>query len=157
MRLIDKANDVFIKLVTADDTPHRIALGFAIGIFYGLMPFVGVIFTIVTAMIFKANRASALIGCFVTNTWLSAVLILPSVKIGAKIFGLQWQFIWRDILKYMKMPGIRDVFNSLSGDVLIPSFVGFLIIALGISVASYFISLFFVLKYRKIEKVVPRH
>jgi len=139
---------MYLKMMRVNDTPHHIALGFAIGIFYGLMPFVGVIFTIVTAMIFKANKAAALIGCFVTNTWMSAALILPSVRLGAKLFGLNWEYVWRDMLKYLKMPGIKATINSLSGDVIIPSLVGFIIIALSMSVLSYFIGLFFVLEYR---------
>ena len=126
---------IYEKLVKTDDTPHRVALGFAIGIFYGLFPFIGVIFTIVTAFIFRANKISALIGCFVTNTWMSAVLILPSIRVGAKIFGLDWRLLWQDMA-------------SLSADVVLPSLVGFFIIAFIISLASYFISLYFIIRHR---------
>lgn len=139
---------IYEKLIHTDDTPHRISLGFAIGIFYGLFPFVGVIFTIVTAFLFKANKITALIGCFVTNTWMSAFLILPSVKVGSKIFGLDWQVVWQDMLKYFRMSDVKDIFKALSSDFIVPSFVGFLVLAFCIAACAYFISLYVVMKYK---------
>lgn len=136
---------IYEKLVKSDDTPHHVALGFAIGIFYGLFPFVGVIFTIVTAFIFRANKISALIGCFVTNTWMSAVLILPSLKLGSKILGLDWRQVWQ-------ASGSGNVLKAFSGDILIPSLLGFILIALGIAFLGYVISLFFIIKYKKRRK-----
>ena len=129
MNIRERIKNIYIKLINAEDTPHRIALGFAIGIFYGLIPFVGVIFTLLTAFVLRANKISALVGCFVTNTWMTVFLIPPSVKLGARIFGSDWRFA--------------------------PSVAGFFIIALVIAAASYFISLFIILKYRS-RKVVPR-
>lgn len=125
MSLKERIKNIYFKLVRSDDTPHRIALGFAIGIFYGFAPFVGVIFTLLTAFILRANKISALAGCFVTNTWMTVFLIPPSVKLGFRIFGPDWRFIR-----------------------FVPPLVGFVIIALAIAAASYFISLFFIIKYR---------
>jgi len=148
MKIKERLKNIYLKIVKADDTPHRIALGFAIGIFYGLIPLVGVIFTIVTAFLFRANKISALVGCFVTNTWMTALLILPSVKVGSKIFGLDWQVVWQDLARYMKISNFKDMFGALSGDVIIPSLVGFFVIALCISAVGYFVSLYLILKYR---------
>ena len=139
MKFRERAKRIFSRLIKAKDTPHNIALGFAIGIFYGLFPLVGVIFTLVTAMIFRANKAAALIGVFVTNTWMSAILAVPSVKIGARIFGLDWQAVWSDM-------------RSASADVLIPTVVGFLVIAFCIALAGYGVSLFLIIKYRSRKK-----
>ncbi|PIW66607.1 MAG: hypothetical protein COW11_02440 [Candidatus Omnitrophica bacterium CG12_big_fil_rev_8_21_14_0_65_43_15] len=138
MRIRYYLNNIYNKLVKANDTPHRIALGFGIGVFYGLFPFVGVVFTIITSLIFKANKASALIGCFVTNTWMTALLLLPSIKVGSKMFGVDWRAVWQDMR-------LKD----FSSDVLLPSIVGFLTIALAVGVLGYLISLFFIIKYRK--------
>jgi len=148
MKIKEWLKALFLKLAKTDDTPHRIALGFAIGIFYGLFPFVGVIFTLVTAFILKGNKISALIGCFVTNTWLSVILVLPSVKIGSKIFGLDWRVVWSDMLHYLKISNINDFFKAASSDVIIPSLVGFLTIALLISLSSYFIVIFLIIRHR---------
>ena len=144
-----------MKLVKTDDTPHRIALGFAIGIFYGLFPFVGVLLTILTAIVLRGNKVTALIGCFVTNTWLSVVLALPSVKIGSKIFGLDWKVVWADILRYLKISNVNDFFKAASSDVIIPSLVGFLTIALLISLSSYLIVVFLIIRHRakKADKI----
>lgn len=150
MKFRERIKYICLKFVKTDDTPHRIALGFAIGIFYGLVPFIGVIPTLITAAIFRANKASALAGCFVTNTWvITAVLVLPSVKVGSKIFGLDWTVVWQEVKRYLSMSDIKDIFNALSRDVLVPSLIGFLVIALCMSAASYAISLYLVLKYKK--------
>jgi uncharacterized protein (DUF2062 family) len=158
MNIKKRLKEVYLRFVKTKDTPHNIALGFAIGIFYGLFPLAGVIFTLMTAMIFRANKIAAIIGVFVTNTWMSAILALPSVKLGAKIFGLNWQIAWQDIRRYLFMADIKDVINVLSGDVLLPTLVGFLIIALGIAAVGYFVSLFIIIRYRgrgKLDKPYP--
>src|SRR3989338_3139094 len=121
MRIRDRVKHIYLKLIKTDDTAHHIALGFAIGVFYGLFPFVGVILTLATAIISRANKITALIGCFVTNTWMSVVLILPSVKIGSKIFGLDWKIVWQDMLQYLKMSDIRGIFKATSANVMIPA------------------------------------
>ncbi len=147
----ERLKRAYLRIVKAHDTPHRIALGFGIGVFYGLFPFIGVIFTLVTAIIFKANKASALVGCFVTNTWMSFILALPSVKIGAKLFGLDYRAVWEDVRHYLKLSNIKDIFKEASGDVIIPSVVGFLVIAFIIAVAGYFVSLFLILRYKGLK------
>jgi uncharacterized protein (DUF2062 family) len=152
MKLKDYLKNFYSKLVGTDDTPHRIALGFAIGIFYGLFPFVGVIFTIVTVIILRANKAIAIIGCFLTNTWMTVFLALPSVKLGSKIFGLDWHVVWQDIRRYMGMSDIRDIFKALSGDVIIPLVIGFLIIDFCIAAVAYISALYLVVKYRSRKK-----
>jgi len=148
MKFIQRLKNIYFKLLKTNDTPHRIALGFAIGIFYGLVPFVGVIFTFLTAIIFRANKATALIGCFVTNTWMTAILLLPSVRVGAKIFGLEWQDIWLDLSRYLKMANIKDIYKAASKDVVIPALVGFFVLAFLIALASYAIILFLVVRYK---------
>ena len=153
MKIKEWLKALFLKLVKTNDTPHRIALGFAIGIFYGLFPFVGVLFTILTAILLKGNKVTALIGCFVTNTWLSVVLALPSVKVGSKIFGLDWKVVWSDMLCYLKISNVNDFFRAASSDVIIPSLVGFLTIALSISLLSYLIVIFFIIRHRSRKTV----
>jgi uncharacterized protein (DUF2062 family) len=152
MKFRERVKHTLSRLIKAKDTPHHIALGFAIGVFYGLFPLVGVIFTLVTAMIFRANKVAALVGVFVTNTWMSAILAVPSVQIGAKIFGLDWQAVWDDLRRYLFMSDFRDIFKVASKDVLIPTVVGFLVIAFCIALAGYGVSLFLVIKYRARKK-----
>ena len=148
MKFKERLAHIYSKLINGKDTPHRIALGFSIGIFYGLFPFVGIIFTLVTAIIFKANKAAALIGCFVTNTWISVILLFPSIRIGSNIFGLDWRVVWLQIKQYANLQNIKGIFKNTSCDVLIPLLMGFFILAFSIAMISYVISLFFILMYR---------
>jgi len=73
---------------------------------------------------------------------------LPSVKIGSKIFGLDWRVVWQDVLKYFKMSDVKDIFKTMSADFILPAFVGFLVLALLIAVCGYFVSLYIVIRYK---------
>jgi uncharacterized protein (DUF2062 family) len=50
-------------------TVHNIALGFAIGVFWGVFPTFGTagIWAIITAQIFKASKLAAIIGTLISN------------------------------------------------------------------------------------------
>ncbi len=52
------------RLVTIDDTPHSIALGVAIGIFFGFTPLWGLktLLSIAVAWLFKSNKIAAAIS-----------------------------------------------------------------------------------------------
>lgn len=149
MGLKKRLKGIYFKIIGADDTPHRIALGFGVGIFYGVFPLVGVIFALVTAAILRANKATALAGCFVTNTWMSAALAVPSVKIGSKIFGLEWSHVLEQLKVYFGMRDIRDMLNAASRDIMLPALTGFLIVAFCFGFVGYAVSLYFALKYRE--------
>ena len=64
---------ILAKLFNINDTPHKIALGLGLGVFAGILPGTGPIAAIFLALAFRANRASALLGSLLTNTWLSLV------------------------------------------------------------------------------------
>jgi len=71
------------------DTPHRIALGFACGVFSSFTPFFGfhIIFAAVIARLVRSNIVAALIGTAVGNP-LTFPLIAPvALGIGRSILG----------------------------------------------------------------------
>lgn len=57
------------KLLMLDDTPHRIALGMAIGIFVAWTPTVGfqMLGAVPIACLLRANRVASLIGVYLSN------------------------------------------------------------------------------------------
>src|SRR3989338_11447506 len=84
---------LYLKLFKINDTPQKIALGLGLGVFAGIFPGTGPAASLFLAFIFRANRASALIGSMLTNTWLSVVTLLLAIKLGALMFGIQWEEI----------------------------------------------------------------
>ena len=57
------------KFFLIDDTPHKIAGGFALGVFWGIMPGEGVATTLITAVLLRLNRLSATAGVAMSNMW----------------------------------------------------------------------------------------
>jgi uncharacterized protein (DUF2062 family) len=74
------------KLVTLDDSPHRIALGFAVGIFLAFTPLLGLhtVLGLLIAFAFGLNRMAVLVGVFVNNPW----TLLPIYGLATYVGGL---------------------------------------------------------------------
>ncbi len=92
---------LFKKMLTANDSPHKLAMGFAIGVFWGIMPTFGIaiLFSLPTAVILKANKVTAILGTFVSNP-LTTLLFYPfNIRIGSFILKIPpFPFSW-DIFK----------------------------------------------------------
>lgn len=134
-------NFLFAKLFKINDTAEKIALGVGLGVFSGLMPGTGPVAALFLAFIFKANRAAALLGSLLTNTWLSFVTFILAIKLGSVILSRDWQQV-----QYKAQSLVRDFtwarFFKLSFlDVLLPLIVGYLIIGLVLGVFGYLITL----------------
>ena len=82
---------VYLKLFRINDSPQKIAMGFGIGVFLGVLPFTGPIAALAMAFILRVNRASALLGSILTNTWISIPVFLFSIRAGAFITGVKCQ------------------------------------------------------------------
>ena len=67
---------IFDKLFKINDSAEKIALGVGLEVFSGLMPGTGPTAALFLAFIFRANRAAALLGSMLTNTWLSVVTFI---------------------------------------------------------------------------------
>jgi uncharacterized protein (DUF2062 family) len=90
---------LYIKLFKINDSPQRIALGLGLGVFLGIIPGTGPLAALFLALLFRVNRASALLGSLLTNTWLSIVTFLLAIKVGSFIMRLNWQSVYADISK----------------------------------------------------------
>lgn len=120
----------YLKLFRTNDGPHKIALGFGLGAFVGAMPGIGPVVALFLAFLFRVNRASALLGSVLFNTWLSFIALLLAIKVGALVMGRNYQEIqvaWTGIFKDFKWEKLFDVSVY---DVLLPIGVGYLIISL---------------------------
>ncbi|RJR18002.1 MAG: DUF2062 domain-containing protein [Nitrospiraceae bacterium] len=83
----DKLRAIF----NVQDTPHRIALAFAFGVFMGISPFLGLHYAggIFLAWLFRLNRLVAIIGISVNNPWTLVPISTLSVWTGAKLMGIK--------------------------------------------------------------------
>ena len=142
---------IYHKTFRINDSPQRIALGFGLGVFLGILPGTGPIASLVLATFFCVNRASALLGSVLTNTWLSFVTFLVSIKIGSFFLGLEWQTLksgWEELITNFSW---RSLLKISSLEIILPVALGYLIIGL-ISGALAYLMVIIILIFRKKKK-----
>jgi len=136
-----KMKSLFKKALFTNDSPEKLARGFAIGVFWGIMPTFGfaVLFSLPTAVIFKANRLTAIVGTFVSNPLTSPLFMLWGTYIGNFLLKkAPFQFSW-DILN---LHSLLQISKSL--------FVGTLILAATVAFSSYGLLLLIIPLLKKI-------
>lgn len=144
----DRFRYFYLKILRINDTPHRIALGISLGVFSGILPGSGPVFAIIIAFIFRANKAAALLGSIVVNTWITILLVIPSTEIGGLLFGVKWTDLQAGFQDLRQNFSWRDLFRDTVPDILLPIAVGFLVCGLIVGIITYLVS-YFIIKYIK--------
>lgn len=88
--ILTKFKNRIKQLLHTKDTPHRLALAFAAGVFIGMSPLLGLhtVLGITLAWTCGLNRIVTLTGVFVTNPWTIVPIYTFSTWLGAKILGI---------------------------------------------------------------------
>jgi len=134
-------NFIYIKLFKINDSATKIALGVGLGVFAGLIPGTGPAAAVFLALIFKANRAAALLGSLLTNTWLSVVTFVLAIKTGSVILRLNWQQVHQKTQVLISDFSWAKFFKLSFLDVLLPVVAGYMVIGFILGPASYLITL----------------
>lgn len=140
---------IYLKLFRINGTPQRIALGAGLGVFSGIMPGSGPIAAVALAFLFRANRAAALLGSLLTNTWLSFVIFIPAIKTGSFIFGVDWQAIDKQWLVIFTKFNWQQFISLSFLKVFLPVITGYLAIGLLLGFSGYLIALLIIKNTRK--------
>lgn len=150
--LKNKIKNLLKRFFLIDDTPHKIAAGAALGIFFGIAPGEGVATTLIFASILRFNRLAATAGVLAANMW-TTVLVLPfAAAVGAFIFGKNYSEL---ISQFHHVNGsyLQLFFSKiLFFDITLPLFVGFFAVAGIIALLVYFILILLLIRQRKIKK-----
>jgi hypothetical protein len=136
-------NFLYLKLVKINDTPQRVAIGFGIGVFFGIVPGLGPLASLFTASLFRVNRASALLASLLTNTWISFVTFVASIKIGSVLMGIDWQVAKNEWYTVFKNFHFVDLFKVSILKTILPTIIGYVIVAAFLGFLSYLIILLF--------------
>jgi len=132
---------VYLKIFRINDSPQKIAQGTALGVFAGIIPGMGPIAALFLAFIFHTNRASALLGSIITNTWISLVTFILSIKLGSAIIGLDWVVVYQGWLNLIRNFNFSDLLTAPILQVILALLIGYLIIAAGLGLATYLLTL----------------
>jgi uncharacterized protein (DUF2062 family) len=78
------------QLLHTHDTPKRTALAFALGVFLGFSPFLGLhaILGLLLAFLFGLNRVAVLVGVYSNLPWILPPYYTISTLGGAKLLGI---------------------------------------------------------------------
>jgi uncharacterized protein len=82
--------DRFRSLFQFNDSPHRLAMAFALGVFIAFSPTVGLhtLTCLLLAWIFRLNKLAVITGAFVNNPWTIVPMFGFCLWFGTKIVGL---------------------------------------------------------------------
>ncbi|MCX5705099.1 MAG: DUF2062 domain-containing protein [Candidatus Omnitrophica bacterium] len=140
---------IYLKLFRINDTPQKIALGFGLGVFLGILPGTGPIAALCCAFLFRLNRAAAFLGSLLTNTWLSIVTFVLSVKVGSFMMNMEWHKVYQGWLAILKDFHWANLFKLSVLEIAFPVLLGYFIISLCAGILGYIISLIAVIQVRK--------
>ena len=143
---------VYLKIFRINDTPQKIALGMGLGVFMGVIPGTGPIAALALAFLLKANRASALLGSILTNTWLSIPVFLLSLQAGAFLTGVNYGDLnerWSLLVKDFHWAALLDIGIY---KFLIPILAGYALISFLIGAIAYVLA-FTISVYSKRKKI----
>jgi uncharacterized protein (DUF2062 family) len=78
------------KILHIEDSPHKIALGLAIGLFVAWTPLLGVhiLLVIALAMLLRANKFAALVSVWVSNVFTFFIIYYPNYLVGRAVCGI---------------------------------------------------------------------
>lgn len=150
---------VLYRMLREKDRPHRIALGAALGAFVGMMPIMGIQMIAVTALALplRANLKASLIGVWISNPVTFLPMYYGNYRFGLLIVGGEErnQEMFARILETAADWDWGDVFNSsirlfdLGTDVLIPLWLGSVILGTALAVPTYALIYRAVVRYRE--------
>jgi uncharacterized protein (DUF2062 family) len=128
--------DKIKTILSVGDPPHLIASSFAIGLFFGISPLIGLhtVLGLAVAWLFRLNKFVVLTGVYVTNPWSIIPIYTFCTWAGAVI--LRRDSVVPDVNWHsMTLGGIFGEFSHI----LLPFVVGTTVVALASSILSYFI------------------
>lgn len=151
--------DKFRGIFLTKDTPQRIALAFALGVFMGISPLLGLHYIggFFFAWIFRLNKLVTLIGVSVNNPWTIVPISSFCVWVGKKLIGAKQvlpEVDWKSVTLTNIMSRFTDIDNFIYlinklMPLLVSFFVGSFVICTFTAIASYFIIQTLVIRYRK--------
>jgi uncharacterized protein (DUF2062 family) len=85
-----KLRRAFQTIFHVQDTPHRIALAFGVGVFIAFSPLLGFHtgLALGLAFLFRLSRVAVLTGAWTNNPWTLAPMFMAGTALGCTILGV---------------------------------------------------------------------
>ena len=138
-------------LLHIDDTPERTAAAYALGIFFGFSPFLGLhtVLAIAVAFLLNLNRIAALLGVYSNLPWIIAPYYTFATVMGSALTRTRLPAGYRErLVNLLELSFTDGTFwrqvGSLLRPLLLPYTVGSLLGAVLLAAAAYPVALAFV-------------
>ena len=149
-------------LLHVHDTPRRIAAAYALGVFFGFSPVLGLhtILGVVFAFVFGLNRVAVLLGVYSNLPWIIAAYYTLATIVGAAVLRVPLPVGLRDSLEGLFALSIfsrvfwAQLFDLLR-PLLWPFVVGSTLGAIVLALVSYRLALAFVIASKKAAHRLP--
>ncbi|MBC8413172.1 MAG: DUF2062 domain-containing protein [Nitrospira sp.] len=153
--IIDKFRGIFL----VNEPPHRIALAFAVGAFWGISPLVGLhyLMGLASAILFRLNKLITVCGVSVSNPWTIVPISTFCIWFGAKLLNIKQvlpEIDWAN-LNFISIAGTIKDWEQLSElliklkPALISFFLGSFVVGTISAIFSYVIVLRLAKKYQQ--------
>ena len=137
---MSRLRQAFRLLLYVEDTPHRVALAFAIGVFIAFFPIIGIhtALALAIAFLFRLNRVAILSGSFINNPWTLAPLFMAGTLVGCVLLGVSSSALGGVDWRQHGLAFYEALVETLR-PLLLPFLVGNLALGVAGGVVSYFL------------------
>jgi len=148
-------------LLHIQDTPQRTAAAFALGVFFGFSPFLGLhtIMAVALAFLLNLNRVAVLLGVYSNLPWIIGAYYASATVLGATILRTRLPPGFRDRLADLfelsvLQSGFWRELSRLLMPLLWPYTVGSLVGAVVLAVAAYPVALAFINSRKHLQEII---
>jgi uncharacterized protein len=152
------------RLLHIDDTPERTAAAFALGVFFGFSPLLGLhtLLGVLFAFLLNLNRVSVLLGVYSNLPWFLGPYYVVTTMVGAQLTGHRLPPGFRRQLGALfELSLFHGEFWHRLGDVLeplaVPYAVGSTVGAALLAAAAYHLALAFIASRRRLRDILQHH
>lgn len=139
------------NILHADDPPHNLALGIAVGLFVALLPLIGIQMGLALglAWLIRANKAVAVTLVWISNPLTMVPMYYPGYWMGCKLLSMPVGGRWAELLQSNESASVKlKVFMDNLQDFAAPLFLGTFLLATLVGVLSYYAALAIIRSYR---------
>lgn len=149
------------QLLHTHDTPQRTAFAFALGVFLGFSPFLGLhaILGLLLAFLFGLNRVAVILGVYSNLPWILPAYYTATTIAGAKLLGIDIEpgalkeaIRAFETVSWGDLRTLAHALAPLAWAYTVGSTIGSVLLAL----AAYRVTLVFIMAHRKRQELNDR-
>ena len=146
-RWIEPWRKAYRRFLKIRGHPREISLGFALGLFVGMSPFMGLhtAIAVLLAALFKWNKFSAALAVWISNPFSAPVIYGLTYIVGAKVLAYENSYT---LPPQFDLDALLDIIRS-APDIIGVLIMGGVVTGIPLAVAGYFGAYFAIYEYRK--------